>query len=202
MARTFQAGLGHHFLKGDFSMNQYWVTQRYARLSMTLHWLMLALFVGVYACIEIKGLLPRGRVARSFMAGTHGLLGMGIFLLVWVRLLGRLAPRPAIVPRPPVWQTALAHLMHLALYGLMIVTPLLAWLMLSAGGKTLPYFEWSLPALVAMDPDQAKVFKHWHEWLGNAGYWLIGLHAAAGLFHHYWVRDNTLIRMLPKSRNR
>ncbi|OXS21306.1 cytochrome B [Pseudomonas fluorescens] len=183
-------------------MNQYWVTQRYARLSMTLHWLMLALFVGVYACIEIKGLLPRGSVARSFMAGTHGLLGMGIFLLVWVRLLGRLAPRPAIVPRPPIWQTALARLMHLALYGLMIVTPLLAWLMLSAGGKTLPYFEWPLPALVAMNPDQAKVFKHWHEWLGNAGYWLIGLHAAAGLFHHYWVRDNTLIRMLPKPRNR
>jgi cytochrome b561 len=23
------------------------------------------------------------------------------------------------------------------------------------------------------------------------------LHAAAGLFHHYWVRDNTLVRMLP-----
>jgi cytochrome b561 len=34
--------------------------------------------------------------------------------------------------------------------------------------------------------------------LGSAGYWLIGLHAAAGLFHHYWVRDNTLVRMLPK----
>ncbi|MEX5695079.1 cytochrome B, partial [Pseudomonas syringae] len=33
-------------------------TQRYGTLSITLHWLMLALFVGVYACIEIKGLLP------------------------------------------------------------------------------------------------------------------------------------------------
>ena len=45
--------------------------------------------------------------------------------------------------------------------------------------------------------DLAKQFKHWHELLGNAGYWLIGLHAAAGLFHHYWVQDNTLTRMLP-----
>ena len=34
--------------------------QRYGKLSITLHWLMLALFVGVYVCIEIKGLLPRG----------------------------------------------------------------------------------------------------------------------------------------------
>jgi len=26
---------------------------------------------------------------------------------------------------------------------------------------------------------------------------LIGLHAAAGLIHHYWVGDDTLARMLP-----
>jgi cytochrome b561 len=161
-------------------------TQRYTKLSMTLHWLMLALFVGVYACIEIKGLLPRGHALKGVFLGGHALFGIG------------LAPSPAILPRPPAWQTAVAHLMHLALYGLMIVTPLLAWLMLNAAGKPVPYFEFALPSLVAVDPDLAKQFKHWHEWLGSAGYWLIGLHAAAGLFHHYWVRDNTLVRMLPK----
>ena|SRR5471032_3277685 len=173
-------------------------SQRYTTLSMTLHWLMLALFVGVYACIEIKGLLPRGDALRGLFLGAHALFGVGIFVLVWLRLLGRLAPRPAILPRPPTWQTALSHLMHLALYGLMIVTPLLAWLMLNAQDKPLPYFSIPLPSLVSPDPDLARQFKHWHEWLGSAGYWLIGLHAAAGLFHHYWVRDNTLVRMLPK----
>jgi len=30
------------------------------------------------------------------------------------------------------------------------------------------------------------------------GYWLIGLHALAGFYHHYVVRDNTLLRMMPK----
>jgi cytochrome b561 len=44
----------------------------------------------------------------------------------------------------------------------------------------------------------AKQFKHWHELLGSTGYWLIGLHAATGLIHHYWVGDNTLIRILPR----
>lgn len=179
-------------------MTEHLLTQRYTKLSMTLHWLMLALFVGVYACIEIKGLLPRGHALKGVLLGGHGLFGIGIFLLVWLRLLGRLAPRPAILPRPPAWQTAVAHLMHLALYGLMIVTLLLAWLMLNAAGKPVPYFEFALPSLLAVDPDLAKQLKHWHEWLGSAGYWLIGLHAAAGLFHHYWVRDNTLVRMLPK----
>lgn len=179
-------------------MTQNSLSQRYATLSITLHWLMLALFVGVYACIEIKGLLPRGNALRSVFLGFHGLFGLGIFALVWLRLLARLAPRPAILPRPPTWQTAASHLMHLALYALMIGAPLLAWLMLSAGGKPMPYFGFALPALVGVDPDLAKQFKEWHEWLGSAGYWLIGLHAAAGLFHHYWVRDNTLVRMLPK----
>lgn len=171
---------------------------RYGKLSITLHWLMLALFVGVYGCIEIKGLLPRGSDLRGLFLGLHGLFGLSIFALVWIRLLGRLTPRPPITPALSTWQTGVSHLMHLALYVLMIATPLLAWLMLAAGGKPMPYFDFFLPAPVAVDPVLAKQFKHWHEWLGSAGYWLIGLHAAAGLVHHYWVRDNTLTRMLPK----
>ncbi|MBV6823177.1 cytochrome b [Pseudomonas sp. PD9R] len=173
-------------------------TPRYGKLSITLHWLMLALFVGVYSCIEIKGLLPRGGHLRSLFLGLHALFGISIFVLVWVRLLGRLTPRPPITPALPAWQTGVSHLMHLALYVLMIATPLLAWLMLSAGDKPIPYFGFALPALVAVDPDLVRQFKHWHEFLGSAGYWLIGLHAAAGLFHHYYVGDNTLTRMLPR----
>jgi cytochrome b561 len=42
--------------------------------------------------------------------------------------------------------------------------------------------------------------KELHEIIANAGYYLIGLHAAAALFHHYVVRDNTLERMLPAMR--
>lgn len=169
---------------------------RYGKLSIILHWLMLALFVGVYACVEIKGYMPKGSEARGLLMGMHGLFGASIFALVWIRLIGRLTPRPPIIPKPPAWQTAIAHLTHLALYGLMIVTPLLAWLMLAAGDKPFPYFGFHVPAPEAIDPDLAKQLKYWHEWIGSAGYWLIGLHALAGLFHHYWVKDNTLQRML------
>jgi cytochrome b561 len=88
--------------------------------------------------------------------------------------------------------------MHGLLYILMIATPILAWLMLAAGGKPVPYFEFFIPAPVAFDPALAKQIKGWHEWLGSLGYWLIGLHAVAGLIHHYYVRDNTLRRMLPR----
>lgn len=174
---------------------------RYGKLSIMLHWLMLALFIGVYACVEIKGWLPKGSEARGLLMGFHGLFGLSIFVLVWVRLLCRLTPRPPIIPKPPAWQTGLSHLVHLALYGLMIATPILAWLMLAAADKPFPYFGFHLPAPVTVDPDLAKRLKYWHELVGTTGYWLIGLHAAAGLFHHFWVRDNTLTRML-LARNR
>lgn len=36
-----------------------------------------------------------------------------------------------------------------------------------------------------------------HEAIGTIGYYLIGLHAAAALHHHYFMHDNTLLRMLP-----
>lgn len=179
-------------------MKQAAISSRYGKLSITLHWLMLALFVGVYGCIEIKGLLPRGDALRGLFLGLHGLFGLSIFALVWIRLLGRLSPAPSISPTPPRWQTSVAHLMHLALYALMIATPILAWLMLAAAGKPVPYFEFFLPAPVAVDPVFAKQLKGWHELLGNAGYWLIGLHAAAGLAHHYLIKDDTLERMLPR----
>lgn len=167
-------GLFILFLKASPDMTS--STPRYANLSMYLHWLMLALFVGVYACIELKGLSPRGSTMRSALLGLHGLFGLSIFALVWIRLLGRLVYQaPAISPQPPIWQVGLSHLMHALLYVLMIATPVLAWLMLAAGGKPVPYFEFSMPAPIAIDPALAKQIKGWHEWMGRLGYWLIGL---------------------------
>lgn len=172
-------------------------TDRYGRLSIIMHWSMVLLFIGIYACIELRGALPKGHTLKGSLLGFHSLLGLAVFALVWVRLLGRLSPRPPIRPQPPAWQNEVAKLMQLALYGLMIVTPLLAWLMLGTAGKPLPYWGITLPSPLVLDPVLARQLKGWHEWLGSAGYWLIGLHATAGLVHHYWLKDNTLKRMLP-----
>jgi cytochrome b561 len=176
--------------------------QRYAKLSMTLHWLMLGLFVGVYACIELKGMVPRTSPFKGLLLGMHGVFGLSIFALVWIRLFGRLKPAPSISPPLPVWQKVSSQVVHVALYALMIATPLLAWLMLSAGGKPIPYFGLFLPSPLSLDTELARQLKSWHEWVGNMGYWLIGLHAIAALFHHYVLGDNTLVRMLPGRRRR
>ncbi|WJN60818.1 cytochrome b [Pseudomonas sp. SO81] len=171
---------------------------RYGGLSIALHWLMLVLMVGVYACIELKGNFPKGSEPRELLKQWHFMLGLSVFALVWLRLLARLiAPTPRIEPAIAAWQAIPAKLMHLALYGLMIGAPLAGWLILSAAGKPIPFFGLELPPLIGKNPELAGQIKELHELAGTAGYWLIGLHAAAALFHHYVSRDNTLRRMLP-----
>lgn len=171
---------------------------RYSGLSIAMHWLMLALIAGVYACIELKGNFPKGSETRELLKQWHFMLGLGVFALVWLRILGRLlSPTPPIEPAAPAWQNVLAKLMHLALYALMIGAPLAGWLILSAAGKPIPFFGLELPPLIDKNPDLAGQIKEIHETAGTVGYWLIGLHAVAALFHHFVSRDNTLTRMLP-----
>jgi cytochrome b561 len=84
-----------------------------------------------------------------------------------------------------------------ALYALLIALPVLGWITLSADGKVIPFFGLELPALVGQNKELADQMEDLHTTLGTAGYYLIGLHAAAALFHHYVRHDNTLERMLP-----
>lgn len=153
---------------------------RYGSLTIALHWLTLLLIAGVYACIELKGNFPKGSETRELLKQWHFMLGLSVFLLVWLRLLVRLAtPTPRIEPAIPAWQATLARLMHYALYLMMIGLPFAGWLILSAAGKPIPFFGLELPPLVDKNPDLAGQIKEWHETIGNAGYFLIGLHAAA-----------------------
>ncbi|MEO8159289.1 MAG: cytochrome b [Betaproteobacteria bacterium] len=171
---------------------------RYGSLSIALHWLMLLLLVAVYACIELRELFPKGSDTREALKAWHFMLGLSVFALAWLRLAVHLSgPAPGIVPEPSRWMKRSGTLMHVALYALMIGLPLLGWLLLSASGKPVPFFGLELPALVGKNKELADLFKEIHETGATVGYILVGLHAAAALFHHYVVRDDTLRRMLP-----
>lgn len=173
--------------------------QRYGALSIGMHWLMLVLLVAVYACMELRGFFPRGSALRDALKTWHFMLGLSVFALVFVRVALRVAGRtPPIVPAPPRWQQRLAALGHLAIYAFLLAMPLLGWLVLSAADKPVPFFGMQLPALVGPDKALAGQLKEIHETIATAGYFLIGLHAVAALFHHYVMRDNTLLRMLPR----
>ena len=105
---------------------------------------------------------------------------------------------PPIALPPPTWQLLLAKARYLALYAFLIVMPVLGWLTLSVKGRVIPFFGLELPALMRPDKASASSLEDVHETVGTIGYYLIGLYAAATLYHHYFMPDNTLLRMLPR----
>jgi cytochrome b561 len=172
---------------------------RYPRTLIALHWLTLLLLVAVYACIELRGNFPRGSAMRDGLKDWHYALGLAVFALLWLRVALRLRG-PLPTPDLAGWQRGLAAGVHLLLYLFMATMPLLGWALVSAEGKLPDWFGLALPPLLAPDDALAERLEEWHETLGVAGYWLIGLHAAAALYHHYGRRDATLRRMLPGPR--
>lgn len=172
-------------------------TERYHPTLITLHWLTLLLMVGVYALIELHDGLPKGSTERALAKSWHESLGILVFaVVVLVRLpLRWMLGQPSELAGTPAWQSRLAHVMHWALYGLLIAAPVLGYLSLNAKGAPVSLFGLELPGLMAPDKALAGGLKEVHEAIGTLGYWLIGLHAAAALVHHYLMHDTTLARM-------
>ena len=173
-------------------------TARYSVTTIVLHWLMLLLLVGVYGAIEFREFYPKGSEPREALKMWHFMLGLSVLGLVWFRIVARLLwapPQPS--PDEPSWRQAVARAIHFALYVFMVGMPIAGWLILSAEGEIIPFFGFELPALVGEDEQLAGRTKEIHELGGTVGYWLIGIHAAASLFHHYILRDRVLARMTP-----
>ena len=174
---------------------------RFAPLTIALHWAMLLLIAGAYSCILLRENFPRGSDFREGLKAWHFMLGLTILVLFIIRIAARVvSARPPITPPPPAWQMHLSKSVHLALYGFMVAMPLLGWTILSAEGARIPFYGLELFPLVSPDKALADQVQDLHETIGTIGYWLIGLHAAAALAHHYYVGDNTLTRMLPGRR--
>ena len=58
----------------------------YGAASIGLHWLMLLLLAAVYACMELRGIYPKGSALRDGIKAWHYMLGLSVFGLVWLRI--------------------------------------------------------------------------------------------------------------------
>jgi cytochrome b561 len=172
----------------------------YSRPSIFFHWATaLLIIIGLFA-IEIRG--PKGSDSRVFWNAIHMwagtlVLSLSVLRLVWTLWHGK--PDELMHSRV---QLFLAKLVHLALYLLIFVQPLLGIAMVNTGGSAVNLAGSGIQIrLFGTDPIAHKFLSDAHFLIGNAAFWLIGLHTLAAIAHHVVFKDATLTRMVRSSRN-
>lgn len=173
------------------------VSQAYSKPAVFLHWIIAALVALAYTAMLVRG--PKGTDARVMWNTVHYWAGALVLTLAVFRVLWRLwhgAP-PEIEASRAV--TFLARLAHLALFVFIFVQPLLGLLMRNSSGFPLVLPGGLQIQLVSKDPLARKVIHDVHIFIGNAFYWVIGLHALAALAHHVILKDDTLRRMIGRT---
>jgi cytochrome b561 len=171
---------------------------RYSSAQIVLHWLVFVLVVLAYATMNIKGEFAKGTPARELLALTHYSLGFCVLFLMCVRLFVRgMYATPPVKPTLVRWQLYFSAATQGLIYLMFLGLPVLGILSQYYGGHDWMMFNILMPKSVFPDLPLQKQLRTLHGWLANAGYYLIGLHALAALWHHYRRRDNTLIRMWP-----
>ena len=170
----------------------------YTALAKGLHWGMALLIAGLLTLGFVMTDLPLSPEKLQYYA-WHKWAGVSVFVLVWMRLGWRwLNPPPAYPESMSRLQQSLAHLGHLALYGLMVIIPLTGWLLSSAKGvQTVWFGVLPLPDLIGKDKALGHLLEEVHETLSWTLVTLIAGHVLASLKHHFIDRDDTLRRMAP-----
>lgn len=170
----------------------------YHPLSIFLHWFVFLLVIAAFITIELKGQFPKGSEPRELCKTIHGVIGQLIFITMIIRLSVRMfygVPSPT--NRKRILNT-FAKAMHWSMYALLLISPIFGILYFQYGGKEIHFFGLVWPQLVTPNPGMKKLVEGIHELLGNSLYFLIGIHALAGLWQHYVLKDDTLRRMFNK----
>ena len=171
---------------------------QYHPISIFFHWLVVVLLIAAFVAIELKGQFPKGSEPRELCKTVHGVIGQLIFILMAVRLMIRViygVPQPT---NPKPLFVSFAKAMHWLLYAILLISPIFGLLYFQYGGKEIHFFGLVWPQFVTPNPEMKKLVEGIHEFLGNSLYFLIGIHALAGLWQHYVIKDDTLRRMLNK----
>ena len=169
---------------------------RYGAVAQAFHWLTVILVLAAYV-------LSKGDPDSLYSAAADGIrriheaLGMLVFIVVVLRLLWRLIDRTPATGPIPRSMAAAANLVQLALYALLIAIPVTAVLgtWLEGLPVTVPGFD--IAPRIAQAHGLGQLIIVVHTTLGNVILWVAAVHAAAALFHHFYLRDGVFKSMAP-----
>jgi len=172
-------------------------TPGYTLTARVLHWTTAVLIltmipVGIVIANEWGG------PAQTFLYNLHKSVGASLIPIVIVRLIYRLMnPPPPLPDDIPAIQQIAAYTTHWALYGLILVQPIVGYIMTSAYPAPVPFFGlFDLPAIWPENRALSDRLSAVHLYIGLAIAGLAAMHIAAALFHHFVRRDQVLVRMI------
>ena len=171
---------------------------RYGAVAQALHWatavLVLVAFIYGPGGSEQRVYAP----ARDFDRQLHETLGLSVLALVAIRLAWRMVDARPQPPQVARWMGVAANVVRVTLYMLLFAVPLTAitgaWL---EGHPVTLLAGIEIPPALVLSHDTGATIASIHTWLGDAILWVAGLHALAGLYHHFVLKDDVLESMLP-----
>ena len=169
-------------------------SESYDAVSIAFHWITFLLVLAIFTLALFPGLV-KGSIA------LHKSLGLLLLAVVPLRLAWRLTlgRRPGHTSNDPAPLRLAASGAHLALYGLLVVTPLLGWLFVDAKGMELSLFGTPVPALALYDRALAWTIYGVKQWAAYGLLALIAAHAAAAIGYHSVIRKDGVLRsILPR----
>lgn len=89
-----------------------------------------------------------------------------------------------------------AKFAHVALYGLMLAMPILGITSVMLGGKPIDIYGLVITSPFEMNRALSRSLKNIHEIGATFVYILVGVHAAAALWHQFILKDHIFKRIL------
>lgn len=169
--------------------------QKWTVASRIFHWGSVLLLITTWVMIQMN----EEAIDDTYIT-LHKAFGLSVLFWAIARLINRaltLKHVPYHIPMPK-WQTALAHLTHLALYGLMLAMPLSAWFATMMRGSGVDFFGlFEIPNFVAENRELSRSLMKLHKGL----IWTLlltftGLHVGGALYHQFIRKDGLIKRML------
>jgi cytochrome b561 len=170
----------------------------YGAVAKAFHWVIAGLVVVQFVLANMADDLPIGAHKLALLA-RHKSFGMTVLMLAILRLLWRLKNPPPELPElmSPV-ERKLARATHIAFYVLLFAMPLTGWLMSSAKNYSVSWFGlFTWPNLIGKNEAAFDLLRSTHDTLAAILLTIAILHVLAALKHHFWNKDNVLLRMLP-----
>lgn len=171
--------------------------------AIILHWVIAGLFVGQFMLGLAMSRVTSQRTSFELIQlhKSFGFLLLGLVVLRVAWRLGGITPR--LPPQTGLLEHRTAPLAHFALYLFQVALPLSGWALVSVSVLAIPSMPFGLFVIPNLPlPMSAGAEGFWlaaHSYLAYAAMALVALHVVAAFRHHFWVRDNVLVRMIAPS---